>query len=111
MKKTLLTILLFVFTVFLSSCASKQDISGFYDIEGMNSVYEFTSDGRIIENGSDTVVSKYRIEGDEIVTYIDGLPESELRFPFKKNGDNFFMGKTEYRRINDKLPQKEEIGE
>ncbi len=101
MKKFIAILQLLIVCILLVACSADNDIAGFYDVEGRSSVYEFTSDGRIIENGNTVNVSNYRIENDEIIIYIEGVPESEFPFPFRKEGDNFFMGELEYRRLKD----------
>ncbi|MBR5527564.1 MAG: hypothetical protein IKV97_01070 [Clostridia bacterium] len=83
----------------LGACTENSDISGYYTCDGMDNVYNFTSDGRIFVNDETESYSRYEIRGGKIITYIDGAEESEMEFDFKKTDDGFKMGKLEYRKM------------
>lgn len=102
--KMKITALLLIAALFLTSCQKSTDISGSYTIDGMDSVYTFTADGRIYVNDETDSVSRYEVKGNKIITHIDGLEES-VTLPFEKTEDGFRMGEVEYR----KLPEREDF--
>lgn len=103
MKKLFISVLLTVFLC-LISCQKSADITGSYTVEGMDSVFTFTSDGKITVNDEVDSYSRYKIKGDTIVTYIDGL-DGEISLPFEKTERGFKMGDVEYI----KLPEYEDL--
>ena len=88
------------------SCGST-DISGYYTCTGMDSVYNFTSDGKIIVNDETESYSRYKVSGNKITTYIEGAAESEMEFKFKKTDDGFMMGELEYIKMKEYNPEQE----
>lgn len=96
--KIRITALLLIAALFLTSCQKKADISGSYTIDGMDSIYTFTSDGKIYVNDETESFSHYEIKGNRIVTYIEGAGES-IELPFEKTKDGFRMGQVEYRKL------------
>ena len=102
--KMKITALLLTAALFLTSCQKSTDITGSYTIDGMDSVYTFTADGKIYVNDETEGGSRYEGKGDKIITHIDGVEES-VTLPFEKTEDGFRMGEVEYR----KLPEREEL--
>ena len=102
--KMKITALLLTAALFLTSCQKSTDITGSYTIDGMDSVYTFTADGKIYVNDETESVSRYEIKGNKIITHIEGVDES-VTLPFEKTEDGFRMGEVEYR----KLPEREEL--
>lgn len=98
-KKTLLSVAV-IAALSLCSCSSSTDISGSYTADGLDNIYTFTSDGKIYVNDETESYSRYRVEGNKIVTYIDGSDE-EMSLPFEKTDDGFMMGKLSYRKLPD----------
>ncbi len=96
--------LLLTAALFLASCQKKADITGSYTIDGMDSVYTFTADGKIYVNDEIDSVSRYEVKGNKIITHIEGVEES-VTLPFEKTEDGFRMGEVEYR----KLPEREDL--
>lgn len=88
------------------SCNGKTDISGYYTCDGMDNVYNFTSDGRIFVNDETESYSRYEIKGDIITTYIDGAEESKMEFDFEITDEGFMMGELEYRKMEIYQPEE-----
>lgn len=99
MKLRFISVFLLVILAFsLASCAQGTDITGSYTVAGMDNVYTFTSDGKIYCNDETESISRYRVKGNTIITYIDGVEET-VELPFKKTEDGFMMGDVEYRLL------------
>lgn len=99
MKKIFITAVLTV-SLALCACSRSTDISGTYTAEGLDNIYIFTADGKIYMNDETESYSCYRIEGNKIVTYIEGS-DDEMSLPFQKTDDGFMMGKLAYRKLPD----------
>lgn len=97
MKKIFITAVLTV-SLALCACSRSTDISGTYTAEGLDNIYIFTADGKIYMNDETESYSRYRVEGNKIITYIDGS-DDELSLPFKKTDEGFMMGKLAYRKL------------
>lgn len=87
-------------TLALSACGRSTDITGVYTADGLDTLYTFTADGKIYINDEAESYSCYRVEGNKIITYIEGT-DDEMSLPFKKTDDGFMMGKLAYRRLPD----------
>lgn len=94
---------------FCVSCGGGTDISGYYICDGMDSVYNFTSDGKIIVNDEIDSYSRYEVDGNKIITYIDGAEESKMEFDFEKTEEGFKMGELEYRKMKEYIPENENV--
>ena len=95
----------------LSCKNEKVDISGYYTADKMNTLYYFSPDGKIYENESFESFSCYEVQGDKLITYIEGAREaSEMAFPFKLTDEGFMMGELEYRKIPDPEPYNPDKG-
>ena len=94
------------------SCKNeKVDISGYYTADKLNTLYYFSPDGKIYENESFESFSCYEVQGDKLITYIEGAREaSEMAFPFKLTDEGFMMGELEYRKIPDPEPYNPDTG-
>ncbi len=94
-------------TLALSACGRSTDITGVYTADGLDTLYTFTADGKIYINGEAESYSCYRVEGNKIITYIEGI-DDEMSLPFKKTDDGFMMGKLAYRKLPDYEQMTEE---
>lgn len=103
MKKSLLASLL-VAVALLCGCSDKQKndtekLDGVWvcELYGSALVIEFTDDGRFIDRTSFTE-NNYKIENGKIITYVDGVQDSELALEYSLDGDTLVFGGVEYRR-------------
>ncbi len=94
-------------TVSFASCASsgKGKIVGKWVCELYSSeqIIEFTSDGKFIDHTSGSI-NHYSVSGNEIVTYIEDIPESEVEIEYKIKGDTLVFGNIEYKRYENVMP-------
>ena len=84
---------------FLTACQKTPDISGSYSIVGMDNVYTFTSDGKILTNDEIESEARYKIKGGKILTYVDGYENEALELPFEITENGFKIGEAEYVRL------------
>lgn len=79
---------------------SADDLVGKWRCElyGSELLIEFTDDGRFISY-TDMSENCYRIENEAVVTYVDGVLESEVTMKAKVTGDKLVLGGLEYTRF------------
>ena len=98
MKKTLAAL---GACVLLAACAPKTTVSpvGTWvtDTFGTERIIEFTADGAFIDH-SDGAENRYRVEGDTIVTFVEGEEASAFALPFHIDGDTLTFGGAAYTR-------------
>lgn len=86
----------------LASCAKfKGNVIGMWQCElyGSVQIIEFTDDGRFIDH-TGGVENKYRIDGSDIVVFVEDVPESEVRLEYEVTGDTLKLGGAEYTKYN-----------
>ncbi len=104
MRKSIITAI-FAITLLISatlcSCgAGGGSVVGVWKCELYSSeqVIELTSDGRFIDLVSNSE-NRYRTDGRNIITYVDGVPGSEVAIPYKVKGSTLILGETEYTKV------------
>lgn len=95
----LLSLLLAVMCLDACSGAGKDKIIGKWvcELYGSDLVIEFADDGSFIDHTSGSN-NKYFVSDGKIVTYVEGVPESEIAIDFEINDDVLIFGNTEYKR-------------
>lgn len=110
MKKISLALLfLLISAALLVSCSNKKQNSeqlvGKWIDTRTEQTYEYTQDGYYYEYVNESFTydkTRYRVEGNKIVYYLDGVPESEYSVEFEiEDGRLLIGGVLEYRRITD----------
>ncbi len=84
-----------------SKSLTADDLVGRWKCElyGSELVIEFTDDGRFISH-TDMSENFYRIENEMLVTYVDGIPDSEVAMSAKVNDEKLVLGGLEYTRLD-----------
>lgn len=108
MKKAnkFLTLLLIVASIMIVICSCAKDINinpvGKWKCELYSSeqVIEFTKDGRFIDYGT-LSENRYRLEGENVVTFVEGDPSSEVAIPYNVKGNTLVFGGLEYTRVEE----------
>lgn len=99
--KKILVLLLAVLITILCGCSGhslrKKDIVGVWGCElyGSMLIIEFTEDNEFISH-TDGSVNQYKIKGDNIITFVEGVPESEVSLDAVVKGDTLIYGGVEY---------------
>lgn len=96
----ILTAALLISATLCSCGAGGGSVVGVWKCELYSSeqVIEFTSDGRFIDYVSGCE-NRYRTDGANIITYVDGVPGSEVAIPYKVKGSTLLLGETEYTKV------------
>ena len=101
----LLALLLAVMCLDACSDAGKDKIIGKWvcELYGSDLVIEFSEDGSFIDHTSGSI-NKYFVSDGKIVTYVEGVPESEIAIDFEVKDGLLIYGKTEYKKYEDVMP-------
>ena len=97
----------------LASCAKfKGNVIGMWQCElyGSVQIIEFTDDGRFIDH-TGGVENKYRIDGSDIVVFVEDVPESEVRLEYEVTGDTLKLGGAEYKKYNNNTGKDADVPE
>ncbi len=97
---TILAAVLLISATLCSCGAGGGSVVGVWKCELYSSeqVIEFTSDGRFIDLVTYSE-NRYRTDGQNIITYVDGVPGSEVSIPYKVKGSTLILGETEYTKV------------
>ena len=88
--------------VLLTACGAKESIVGVWRCEtfGSELVLEFAADGTFTDV-TDGVSNRYRIEGKNVVTYVEDEEDSEVTIPYTVKKDVLTLGGVAYTRVNE----------
>ena len=70
------------------------------ELYGSEQIIEFTTDGYFFDHTSG-YVNRYRTEGNNIVTYVEGEEGSEISLPYSVKDDVLVYGRAEYKRAGE----------
>ncbi len=104
MKRIFVTLSVLV-CILLCSCSGndKASIVGKWVDTATEQTIEYTSDGyyyEYINENFTTDKTNYKADGEKIIYYIEGEPESEFSVQYTLDGDTLIIGeKIEYRRL------------
>ena len=60
-------------------------------------IIEFTKDGKFVDYGT-LSENRYRLDGEYVITYVEGDASSEVKIPYRVKGNTLIFGGLEYTR-------------